>query len=260
MSRYVLECFGVGDGWPCADRRHAAFLYRLGNVSLLMDAGEPIGDSLEAAGVRADTIDRIFLSHLHADHVGGLFMLLQGLWLHRRRKELAIHLPAGGVKPISQLLRAGYLFPELFRFRLHFKALRPARPVIVNGVRVTPHPSSHLEGMRRRFQRKYRQDFEAFCFLIEAGRRRIGHSADLGQPEDLEPLLRQPLDVLVCELAHFRPQDLFRHLRGRGIGRIIFVHLAGRYWTDLERTRRLAAKMLPGIALHFARDHEKFAL
>jgi ribonuclease BN (tRNA processing enzyme) len=258
MGNFSLKCFGVGDGWPCADRNHSSFLYRFGETSLLVDCGEGASRGFKATGLPYDTIDALFISHLHSDHFAGFFMLMQGFWLEKRRKPLPVFLPADGVKPIGQLLKAAVLFPELLRFKLDFRALRAAKPVPAKGVRVTPFPSSHLERLRRTFQKKYPQHFAAYCFLIEAGKKRIGHSADLGRPEDLEPLLQKPLDLLVCELAHFRPEALFRYLSGRDIKRIIFVHVGRRHWERLDTTRRLARKMLPGIPVTFARDNQEF--
>ena len=260
MGKFALKCFGVGDGWPCADRNHASFLYRLGKTSLLFDCGEPISGRYKASGLSYDLIDRIFLSHLHSDHIAGFFMLMQGFWLEQRKKPLPVSMPADGIKPIGHLLNAALIFPELLQFALNFDAMRAGRAVVTGDVHVTPHRSSHLEQLRQAFQKKYPQDFESFCFLIETPELRIAHSADIGAPEDLEPLLKKPLDLLVCELAHFEPQDLFRYLQGRKIKRIIFMHVARPYWEKLEKTRALAAKMLPEIPFAFARDGEEFEL
>ena len=108
--------------------------------------------------------------------------------------------------------------------------------------------------MRKSFQRKYPGSYAAFSFLIETAGHRIAHSADLGAPEDLDPLLAEPVDLLVCELAHFTPQALFRYLRGKPVKRVVFVHVGGPYWKDLVTTSRLAGKMLPGVQCMFARD------
>jgi len=257
---HSLTCFGVGDGAACGDRNHSSFLYQLPGTSILIDCGEPVSRSFKASGRPYDSIDRIFLSHLHSDHVGGFFMLMQGFWLERRRKDLEVHLPANAIGPIRRMLRAAYLFEELFQFRLRFVPLREGKSVRHGKVGVTPHRTSHLEGLRRRFQRKYPGDYAAYSFLIEAGDRRIAHSADLGKPEDLEPLLDGPVDVLVCELAHFEPAKLFRYLQAREIGRVIFIHLGRRHWARLAQTRRLAAKLLTGIKHSFARDQQVFRL
>ena len=66
-------------------------------------------------------------------------------------------------------------------------------------------------------------DFNAFSFLFEHNGLRVGHSADLGKPDDLEPMLEKPLDLLVCELAHFSPEDMFFYLRGRRVKKIVFI-------------------------------------
>lgn len=260
MSPNSLTCFGVGDGGASADRHHSAYLYRIGDASLLIDCGEPVSRSLKAAGVDFDSIDRIFLSHLHSDHVGGFFMLMQAFWLEPRRKTLTVHLPAEGMEPIRGMLKAGYLFDELFQFRWRMKALRTGSVVRQGSLRVTPHPTTHLESLRQSFQKKHPAAFAAYSFLIEGEGRRIAHSADLGAPEDLAPLLKKPLDLLVCELAHFAPEDLFAYLKGRDIGRIVFIHVGEPLWQKLAQTRRLAARMLPGVPCVFARDGQVIPL
>ena len=259
-GRFSLRCFGVGDGWPCADRNHSSFLYRLGKTTLLVDCGEGVSGRFKATGLPYDLIDGVLLSHLHSDHCAGLFMLLQGFWLEQRRKELPVHLPADGIKPISQMLVASHLYPELMPFPLKFAALKATKPTIIGDARVTPFRTSHLDRLRKSYRKKYPGDYDAFSFLIEAAGLRIGHSADIGRPEDLAPLVRQPLDLLVCELAHFRAEDLFRYLDGRNIKRVVFTHVARPYWRDLKNTRLLAAKLLPRLPFAFARDEDEFGL
>lgn len=260
MHSFSLRCFGVGDGWPCADRGHSSFLYRFGKVALLIDCGESISSSYKASGLDYDTIDRIFISHLHCDHVGGFFMLMQGFWLEQRQKDLPVHLPAEGIEPIRQMLNASCIFDELYGFRLQFEPLKLEQPVVTHNVRVTPFRSSHLDSLRESFQKKYPQAFAAYCFLLESGKLRVGHSADIGAPEDLAPLLAKPLDLLVCELAHFKPEDLFRYLRGRPVKRVVFIHVARRYWENLEEVRALAEEILADIPFSFARDGEEITL
>src|SRR5262245_16927597 len=116
MDSFVLTCLGVGDGMANADRNHSAYLYQFGETTLLLDCGESVSRSYRAAGFSIEAIDRLLLSHLHSDHFGGLFMLLQGLWLEQRRKALPIHMPADGIKPIRQMLDMANLVPELLSF------------------------------------------------------------------------------------------------------------------------------------------------
>lgn len=260
MRRVSLKCFGVGDGWPCADRRHSSFLYRFGETTLLIDCGESVSSAYKAAGYDYNLVDRLLLSHLHGDHVGGFLMLMQGFWLERREKDLPIHLPADGIQPLRQLLEAAMIFDELLGFRMQFKPLETERAFQVKGVRITPFPTSHLESLRLAHQRKHPLAFQAFSFLLETQNLRVAHSADLGAPEDLEPLLEKPVDLLVCELAHFKPADLFRYLKGRPIKRIGFMHVARPYWENLSRVQKHAEKLLGGIPFSFLKDGEEIAI
>ncbi|MCL5099319.1 MAG: MBL fold metallo-hydrolase [Candidatus Omnitrophica bacterium] len=260
MRTFSLQCFGVGDGWPSANRNHSSFLYRLGEVTLLIDCGEPVSARFNATGLDYDSVDRIFLSHLHSDHIGGFFMLMQGFWLEKRRKDLSICLPADGIAPIRGMLNAACLFDELFSFRLAFEPLKAAGPVMVRNARVTPYHTTHLNGFRRAFREIYPLAFESFCFLIEWEGLRIGHSADIGGPEDLAPLVAAPLDLLVCEMAHAHPENLFRYLKDKPIKQILFIHLTRRLWKELDKTQALAAQMLPGIPFSFAHDGEEVLL
>jgi ribonuclease Z len=260
MHQISVTCFGVGDGFPSAERFHSSYLYQFGKTTILLDCGECVTRSFKATGLSYDLIDRIFISHLHCDHIGGFFMFMQGLWLEQRQKELTVHLPADGIEPIRQMLNAACIFEELFGFRMNYEPLKARQPVKLDGVRVTPFATKHLDDLRRAFRKKHPQAFAAYCFLLETDRLRIGHSGDLGRPGDLEPLLQEPLDLLVCELAHFTPEDLFGYLSGRQIRRVVFVHLNRRYWDNLRKVRALAAKMLPDMQLTFARDQQVITL
>jgi ribonuclease Z len=260
MANGSLYCFGVGDGFPTADRGHSAFLYQLPEANLLIDCGDGLTARYTAAKLSYDLFDAAFVSHLHADHVGGLAMFLQSLWLRKRKKPLPIYTTADGLEPIRQFLRAGYLFDELFPFPLTFTALQAAQAVTVSGATVTPFRTTHLDGFAKHFAEKYRQNFDAFSFLIETPTQRIAHSADLGAPEDLAPLVAKDLDLLVCEVAHFRSEALFRFLAGRTIRKLVLIHLPEALWKQPEALLAEARQALPHTAVSIAQPGEVISL
>jgi ribonuclease BN (tRNA processing enzyme) len=224
-----------------------------------MDCGEPASSSFFKTGLSYDAIDHIFISHLHFDHVGCLFMLIQSFWLKRQKKELVVHLPVDGIAPVRQLLNAGCIFDELLAFRLRFEPLRHGEAVTVGNVQVTPFMTTHLRTFRQRFSQKHPQNYEAFCFLIEAEGLRVGHTADVGSADDLAPLVAKPLDLLVCEMAHLNTERLFRLLHDCQIKRYVFIHLTQKQTTQIEQLRLLASQHLGTAELCFARDGEQIA-
>ena len=260
MSSLSVKCFGVGDGVPNVDRSHSSYFYNFSDVGVLIDCGEPVSRSLKTNGVSFDAIDRLIISHLHSDHFGGFFMLLQSFWLEQRRKDLVVHLPEDSIGPLRQMLQAAYLFEELLSFKIRFEPLRTGQPMKSTAVTVTPYPTTHLHRLKQKFQSKYPGGYEAFCFLLEAGDKRVAHSCDLGAPEDLAPLLAQPDDLLVCEASHFEPQALFDYLSKHRLKRLALVHIARWDWEQRERIRDAARKTLPRVEVLVPRDQEQIVV
>lgn len=227
-------------------------LLAFGGARILLDCGEPCSRALCDRGLIPDGFDAIFLSHLHADHVGGLPMLVQNLWLAKRQRPLPLLMPREGIAPLKQWLRACYLCESILRFRLDARAWRNGNTLRWKGLRVRSVRNKHLDGFRRFCGG--RRGFESFSFRFEAGARSLVWSADLSEPEDLAPLLEQPTHTLVCELAHFSPEALFRFLEPRNVSRVILTHLGRAVAGRLASVRRLAQKMLPGREVAFARD------
>jgi ribonuclease BN (tRNA processing enzyme) len=255
-----LRCFGTGDGWPSADRNHSSFLYRFGSTRVLIDCGEGTSRSYKASGLSYDALDAIFLSHMHADHIGGFLMLMQGLWLEERRKALPIYMPARAIAPMREMLKTALIYDELLRFKMETLALKSEAKTAVKTVRVTAFPTTHLDSLRKKFSPASASRFSAFCFLLEHKKLRIGHSADLGRPADLDPLFTKPLDVLVCELAHFTPEKILNYLRDKRVKRVIFVHVSRDYRPQLEVIRKKAKEALLDTEVLFPGDGDEIIL
>ena len=259
--KVTLRCFGVGEGWPCHNRRHSSYLYRFADVSLLFDCGDGLSSAYQAGEFSYDEVDHVFLSHMHSDHVGGFSLFVQGLWLEQRQHALPVHMPGGGVPAMKAWLEATILPEDLIGFPIDWEALTPGVEIRAGDVSVTPFHTTHLDSLRRSFQAKHpATSFEAFSFLLEAPGLRIAHTADIGEVADLAPLLAQPLDLLVCELSHIDPELLFAELRGKPIRQIVFIHLSREFWDDLPGTRLMMETQLGGIPFSIPNDGDEFTV
>ena len=134
-------------------------------------------------------MDAIFLSHMHADHMGGFFMFMQSLWLAKRRKELPVYMPGSAIEPMKRLLEAAMIYEGLLQFQMQMLPLKEGSMNVVKSVRVTAFATSHVDGLRRKFPRSSAKH-SACCFLLEHKKLRVGHTADLGKPEDLDRFSR----------------------------------------------------------------------
>ena len=95
MKHNVLTIFGSAAGFPTEKRpRTTAIGLWRGGALYLFDAGEGVASEFPKRGLSTETLRAVFVSHTHADHTGGLPMLVQWHQLNRRKSPLACYLPA----------------------------------------------------------------------------------------------------------------------------------------------------------------------
>jgi len=97
---FMISFLGTGGGIPSTRRLTSATLLRLGGTSFLFDAGEGVQRQIMYTRASVGQIEKIFITHMHADHVLGLTGLLLSLRLSLQNqknsnKVIAVYGPAG---------------------------------------------------------------------------------------------------------------------------------------------------------------------
>jgi ribonuclease BN (tRNA processing enzyme) len=221
---------GTGPGNVAAGRFQSSILLEVGESRVLLDAGEPCSSQLLDLGFVLPNLDAIWITHAHSDHIGGLPLLIQASWLHGRKQALPLGVPSHLAAPLRAWLDAILLSPDVTRFTLDVFAWQRGTAATMNDIMVTPHPTTHLNGLK---EITGKADVESFLFEMVSGGKRFIYSGDLGSPEDLHDVLQEPADLLICELAHFSPEELVAALRGARVGTLCLTHLA----SDLDDAR-----------------------
>lgn len=101
---------GTVSGIPTKDRNHSAIIwnhYGEKKETMLLDCGEGTQRQMLIAGINFMDIDKIFITHWHADHFAGLIPLIQTMNLERRQKPLYIFAPEAE-RFVSDIIDLGY--------------------------------------------------------------------------------------------------------------------------------------------------------
>jgi len=88
-----LTILGSSSALPTSERYPSAHVLNAHERFFLIDCGEGTQMQLRKARIRFGKINNIFISHLHGDHVFGLYGLLSTLSLMGREKSLHLYAP-----------------------------------------------------------------------------------------------------------------------------------------------------------------------
>ena len=86
---------GTGTPRPDIERFSQSILVESGNERLLFDVGRGAVIRMSQANIPIQDIDKVFLTHLHSDHVLGMPDLIMTGWIYQRSKKLNIFGPIG---------------------------------------------------------------------------------------------------------------------------------------------------------------------
>ena len=99
---------GTSSAVPTQERGLAANLIEFNGERILLDCGEGTQRTLMKEKLGIMKIDRIFISHWHADHFSGLLGLIQTLELEGRERPLYIYGPPRTEEFTDRILDTGY--------------------------------------------------------------------------------------------------------------------------------------------------------
>lgn len=113
---FELIILGSSSALPTSKRSTAAHLLNMNERFFLIDCGEGAQIQLRRFRLSPARINHIFISHLHGDHVFGLFGLISSLGLMGRKAILNLYGPEG----LEEMIRAHLVFFGKLPFEIRF--------------------------------------------------------------------------------------------------------------------------------------------
>jgi ribonuclease Z len=105
-----ITFLGTVSGIPTTKRNHPAIVFEYSSDErevILFDCGEGTQKQFMKSGISFMRVDKIFITHWHADHFAGLIPLIQTMNLEKRKKPLKIFGPEAE-RFVSNILDLGY--------------------------------------------------------------------------------------------------------------------------------------------------------
>lgn len=121
----VVIC-GTGSPLVSLKRAQVCTAVIAGDRIFLVDAGTGSWEVAQSAGVRANLVDSVLLTHFHSDHLGDLSEVNLTTWVSGRQTPLPIYGPDGVERVVNGINEAFSLDYE-YRTAHHGKAVAPPR-------------------------------------------------------------------------------------------------------------------------------------
>ena len=99
---------GTGGPKPDPNRQGPCLAIQVCDQYILFDAGRGAGTQLAGAGIPVESVNPIFITHHHYDHIGNLGDIILSSWNQGRKARLSIFGPEGTSEIVDVLLNQVY--------------------------------------------------------------------------------------------------------------------------------------------------------
>ena len=134
---------GTASAMPISDRNPSAQVLAVHGRLFLIDCGEGTQQQLRRARIPFLKISAVFISHIHGDHLFGLFGLLSSMDMYGRREDLDVYGPQA-LGSVLNFYRS--FFGEGMNYNIVFHTVKCSAPAVVmenRYVRVSALPLNH---------------------------------------------------------------------------------------------------------------------
>jgi ribonuclease Z len=141
--QFSFTSLGCASALPTVNRFPSAHVLNVHERLFLIDCGEGCQIQLRKYGFSFLKIQNIFISHIHGDHIFGIFGLLSTMSMIGRTADIFIYAPAEFSDILKNFLKH---FGEYFKFKVVHKVLSSKEPQIIYGgknIEILSFPLNH---------------------------------------------------------------------------------------------------------------------
>ncbi len=204
-----ITFLGTSTGVPMAGRRCSCTMVEVDGRYYIIDLGMLVIEEFRTRGLPVENIRGVFLTHMHSDHMGGLYPFIDMLGWYFKEADPVICLPD---MEIVKLFDIWYAATGTSRRPLQYRQTQPGVIFDDGTVKVTAFPTQHCPN--------------AYSLLVEGAGKRVFFTGDMKHPAIDFPaaVKQQEIDLAICEAAHFAATDYAPVLAESKIRRVCVNH------------------------------------
>ena len=209
-----IKFLGTSFGAPSKGRCQPSVLVETDKFSYLIDVGAPVLDILINSGYDLKKIKAIFITHMHGDHINGLFDILNLAGYYKLNLNIYVSEQCG-IKLFEDycIMQSNGKISN----NINFKLIKQGNFYDDGNLKITSFPTSHMEASGR----------TAYGFLIKADDKKAYFTGDLhcSLKDFPEFLSVEPVDMIVTECAHFSAEAIIEKLKNCKTSTAAIVHV-----------------------------------
>lgn len=215
-----MTFLGSSHGVPEPNRQCACTMLEIDGNVYFIDMGMMAINALITRGIDIDAVKAIFITHPHGDHTNGLPGFVDILTWKFKTADPLIHLPdmemaeaiAGWLKVVGSGSRP-----------IRYAEVKPGLLFDDGKLKVTAYATQHCP--------------KSHAYLVEAEGKAFLFTGDLKHPSvDFPEVIKErKIDLVICEAAHFSPEEYIPVFKDADISRVCIHHHAPRNYPGVHK-------------------------
>ena len=229
-----LTILGSGSYLPSFKRHSACYLLEAGEEKIAFDFGRGAVENLIKLGIDYKNLDRLFVTHLHPDHVADLVSFMQ-IMLHAapdfglRQKDFYLYGPKGFKQFYLYLCQAfpDLITPDKVEFKVIIEELDEDE-IKINDLTVKSFKVSHYETLN------------SVAYRFEEDQKSIFYSGDINtDPNNFRGLVGVDLAILestrsVPAKGHLSVADAAKIATGYNVRKLVLSHISDLLYENFD--------------------------
>lgn len=244
-----LKILGSGNAFNEGIRLNSAYVLASDNKNILIDCGFTVPYALQKAEISFNSIDYIFITHYHGDHVAGISAFLLALkYIYPQNKKLVVVGPGNVKTKLAAVLQVLYPGAEELLDTLNLEFInvhfQEKRKYSINELDFEVFPMQHSS------------EVLPVGYIFNNKKFKIGFTGDTGWHNALEDFLKK-IDIAIVE-CNFAEKLGQAHLSVEELEKNPFVE---KYKNQIYLTHLTAESALKAIekGFHTLKDFEEYS-